>query len=257
MTTVVIVEPKPLIRLGIEHYLNRVFPEIKIRSCDEVIEEDNFLLPYHCDLLLLSVKANACVQSAISSAQQQYACSKLLLLSDAVQMPATWEDLPATVVGYMGYGSPLQSLTRTIRNALQLDYQPSKKTSNGSPLVEDHRTSNHAQLTELGSTALDTFLLQQASAITHEKISVSSKLAKREIRHLGLTPRQYQVLVYLAHGQTNEEIRRHLAISLSTVRKHTQGIYTRLDVNNRNEAVYKALKLGASLGLRLSSLRAP
>src|SRR5699024_11295599 len=82
MTTVVIVEPKPLIRLGIEHYLNRVFPEIKIRSCDQMMEDDNFLLPYHCDLLLLSVKANACVQSIINSAQQQYACSKLLLLSD-------------------------------------------------------------------------------------------------------------------------------------------------------------------------------
>src|SRR5699024_12863378 len=117
MTTVVIVEPKPLIRLGIEHYLNRVFPEIKIRSCDQMMEDVNFLLPYHCDLLLRSVKANACVQSIINSAHQQYACSKLLLLSDAMQMPVAWKNLPTRVVGYMGYGSPLQSLTRTIQNA--------------------------------------------------------------------------------------------------------------------------------------------
>lgn len=248
MTTVVIVEPKPLIRLGIEHYLTRVFPEFKIRSCEGLASNNETLFPYCCDLVLLAVNRTACIQSVIKEVQKQYVCPKLVVLSDARIMPAEWVDLPSAVIGYVGYESPLQILTRTIAEALGKDGGWRNEIKRNGAKVDIQAPTRR-------STALDTYLLQTATSVSAEQIEVCSKQAKYETRHLRLTPRQYQVLVYLAHGWTNLDISKALGVSLSTVRKHTQGIYMRLEVGNRNEAVYKALKSGAGLGLSVTSAR--
>ena len=51
-----------------------------------------------------------------------------------------------------------------------------------------------------------------------------------------LTPRQYQVLAYLAKGFTNSEIGEILDCSEGTIKNHVAAILTRLDVSNRTEA---------------------
>jgi DNA-binding NarL/FixJ family response regulator len=64
---------------------------------------------------------------------------------------------------------------------------------------------------------------------------------------LGITPRQYEVLVLLARGHSVKSISRHMAISIATVKSHAETLYKRLGVNNRNAAVYEAVSRGASL----------
>lgn len=58
-----------------------------------------------------------------------------------------------------------------------------------------------------------------------------------------LTPKQKEVLSYLAAGYQNKEIAFHMGLSLSTVKIHLIGLYTRLNVKTRIEAVVKARKL--------------
>jgi DNA-binding NarL/FixJ family response regulator len=55
----------------------------------------------------------------------------------------------------------------------------------------------------------------------------------------GLTDREREVLKALAEGQFYKEIADNLSISINTVRKHIKGVYEKLHVHTRHEAVAK------------------
>nr|WP_255592445.1 LuxR C-terminal-related transcriptional regulator [Bordetella sp. BOR01] len=79
-------------------------------------------------------------------------------------------------------------------------------------------------------------------------VSVDLPCRQQESEALGLTPRQYEVLVLLARGHTLKAIGRHLNIAVATAKVHAETVYQRLQVHNRNEAVYAAITRGATLG---------
>jgi DNA-binding CsgD family transcriptional regulator len=60
---------------------------------------------------------------------------------------------------------------------------------------------------------------------------------------LGLTPREREILAWVARGKTNAEIAQALWISPTTVRKHLENVYAKLGVRTRTAAA--ALFLGA------------
>jgi DNA-binding NarL/FixJ family response regulator len=59
-----------------------------------------------------------------------------------------------------------------------------------------------------------------------------------------LTSREREVLVLLAEGRTNREIAASLSVTLATVKSHLVRVYAKLDANNRNEALGRAVALG-------------
>ena len=59
-----------------------------------------------------------------------------------------------------------------------------------------------------------------------------------------LTPRQHEILRLLTEGRSNEDIARVLGLSRTTVRNHTSGLYARLGVRSRLEAVAVARRIG-------------
>jgi len=61
---------------------------------------------------------------------------------------------------------------------------------------------------------------------------------------VSLTPREHEVLRFLAKGFTNEEIGELLGISPHTVTTHVRHIYRKLEVGTRGQAVYEAASLG-------------
>ncbi len=60
--------------------------------------------------------------------------------------------------------------------------------------------------------------------------------------HLQLTPRQGEVLHWIAEGKTNAEIAIILDCSFSTVKKHVSGIFQRLCVHSRTAAAAYAYR---------------
>jgi HD-GYP domain-containing protein (c-di-GMP phosphodiesterase class II) len=60
----------------------------------------------------------------------------------------------------------------------------------------------------------------------------------------GLTPREAEVLVALARGNTNPEIAHELGVSRKTVSAHLEHIYTKLGVSSRTEAALFAMRHG-------------
>jgi DNA-binding NarL/FixJ family response regulator len=57
------------------------------------------------------------------------------------------------------------------------------------------------------------------------------------LRSLGLTDRQAQVLRLVARGKRSRQIAAELSISVATVEKHLEHIYSRLGVSSRAEAI--------------------
>ncbi len=63
------------------------------------------------------------------------------------------------------------------------------------------------------------------------------------IRSLGISNREYQVLMLLAKGHSNQEIAEQLFVSRSTIKTHLIHLYQKLDVSRRTQAVDKAKSL--------------
>lgn len=63
-----------------------------------------------------------------------------------------------------------------------------------------------------------------------------------ELEALGLTPREAEVLFWVARGKTNDEIGTVLGIGLTTVKKHLESTYSKLGVENRTTAAAMALE---------------
>jgi DNA-binding CsgD family transcriptional regulator len=67
---------------------------------------------------------------------------------------------------------------------------------------------------------------------------------RQRVQRERLTPRQTEVLHWLCHGKTNDEIASILGISVFTVKNHVQRILLKLDASNRAQAVSRADSAG-------------
>lgn len=72
---------------------------------------------------------------------------------------------------------------------------------------------------------------------------ISGKSEERSRRHRNLTPREREVLFWLARGKSNNEIGAILGIAAATVGKHLERIYPKLGVENRTAAASFASEL--------------
>jgi len=68
------------------------------------------------------------------------------------------------------------------------------------------------------------------------------RIRYREARDFDLTRREREVLEQMSKGLNHKQIARNLFISPATVRKHMENIYKKLEVNNKIQAVQKALQ---------------
>jgi LuxR family maltose regulon positive regulatory protein len=58
-----------------------------------------------------------------------------------------------------------------------------------------------------------------------------------------LSERELEVLRLLAAGYKYKEVAERLVISMNTVRSHTKNVYSKLNVNNRTQAITRAKEL--------------
>ena len=74
--------------------------------------------------------------------------------------------------------------------------------------------------------------------------SLSGPALEQALERLNITPREYEVLQYIAEGLSNQEIAGRLFVSLNTVKTHIANLFSKLDVQRRTQAVQKAQALG-------------
>jgi LuxR family maltose regulon positive regulatory protein len=95
--------------------------------------------------------------------------------------------------------------------------------------------------------------LAASKGLSHAQNSVTAAFARTLLAHFDpqetaegpnnrlevqpLSPRELEVLQYLAAGLTNREIAERLVVTINTVKAHTRRLYAKLDVGNRTQAV--------------------
>src|SRR5690606_33543911 len=230
MSIITVIEPHPLIRLGILQLLSNVEPGSSLKGEDyssiarEVPDADE------SDLVLLSISSFEDVQELTTATARVFSPKAMLLLSDSSDMPHTVQGLPSSVAGYVPKNAPPEVLQASVRLVL----------AGGSCFPMRSNVVNPQQ-------SLPTQFEPVNWPIDNERKTRAAN-ANPECEMLGLTPRQYEVLVLLARGYPMKTVGRYLNISVATAKAHTETLYQRLDVHNRNAAVYEAVSRGATLG---------
>ncbi|PLT30274.1 response regulator [Peribacillus deserti] len=68
------------------------------------------------------------------------------------------------------------------------------------------------------------------------------KMRQKALPHEQLTLREKEILLLMAQGKTNQEIADELFIALKTVKVHVSNVLSKLDVQDRTQAVIYAFK---------------
>lgn len=68
-------------------------------------------------------------------------------------------------------------------------------------------------------------------------------LDETNLRKVGISKREYEVLELIAQGLSNQEIADKLFVSVSTVKTHTANIFAKLDARRRTQAIQRAKEL--------------
>lgn len=68
-------------------------------------------------------------------------------------------------------------------------------------------------------------------------------LDQEELKRLGITKREYEVLENIALGLSNQEIADKLFVSTSTIKTHLSSLFLKLDARRRTQAIQKAKEL--------------
>ena len=69
-------------------------------------------------------------------------------------------------------------------------------------------------------------------------------LNETNLRDVGLTQREHEILGLIAQGLSNREIGERLFVSENTVKSHSSRLFEKMQVNRRVQAVQKAKDLG-------------
>src|SRR5678816_1519174 len=69
------------------------------------------------------------------------------------------------------------------------------------------------------------------------------QLDEANLRTLGISKREYEVLELIALGLSNQEIAEKLFVSTSTVKTHVSNVHAKLDARRRTQAIQRAKEL--------------
>lgn len=238
MVKIIVLERNAMLRTGIVQLLSQVVPDTRIEghgyaTLDQPPDESR-----QGGLVLLSIPSPERRDSLIQASERVYTPKWIVLMLEGEPTPVSMQGLPPIVAGFVDKTAAPETFLARIRLILASgpisSLHPKPDLTLAPPPVEPLPQEPRRQVMPLA---------QRPAAI-----NVTPEAARIESLLLGLTPRQYEVLVLLARGDALKTIARQLNISVATTKAHTEGLYQRLDVHSRNAAVYAARSRGAGLG---------
>lgn len=284
MISIKVVEPYALIRLGIQQLLQKIAYDVSSEGLDYHQLFQNRSKSQPTDLMLLSVPDTYDrTLELINAAQISYEPQRILLLSETHTLPYSLLNMPANLAGYISKHSshevlasavtlvlaggkcfPAPDGTQTVADTSDRADPPSGRRWYDQrqplePITEESQTASLLPPARAPQSA-PAHAIRPTPQLLEDQAAeqpLSAEMVGQEARLLNLTPRQYEVLVLLARGHPLKTVSRELDISLATAKTHTEALYQRLSVNNRNAAVYAALSKGATLGWYDADLKDP
>jgi DNA-binding CsgD family transcriptional regulator len=199
------------------------------------------LLQPHINQAYQSVRNFHWLSQQIEGLKEMFDCASAILLDELgyiQQMSAQaacwlYDYCPTT---YYSRQLPEPLYTWFINQLTQLNSQVNNLSSSLPLALPLRIKQENRQLTIRFNASLKR---RQYILLLTEEQSISLETA---FELLGLTPREAEVLFWTTQGQDNKAIASQLNISVSTVRKHLENIYLKLQVSSRTEAVTRALE---------------
>ncbi|WP_413816429.1 response regulator transcription factor [Pigmentiphaga sp.] len=239
MGKIVLMESHPLLRLGLWQIVNKLGElwDIVEMDYDDISKADPTAIGV--DLLIYGVSAETDSDwHRLLEIHKTLRPKRVLLLTDVLPLPAGLHSLTGVPVS----GCVMKTVSVEILEAAIRLVMAGGQCFPGKQLQAAEPYLRSVTSTSVGATALDTV----GNVVPHG--TKSSEISITEgAQLLQLTPRQYEVLVLLARGHPIKTISRMLNISVATTKTHACTLYQRLHVRNKGEAVYAALKRGATL----------
>ncbi|CAG2146041.1 hypothetical protein LMG31506_03311 [Cupriavidus yeoncheonensis] len=266
MATILLIEPHPLLRLGLRHLLAQAHIPGDLIDIDPLAPIESDLWLHGADLLVFGLPSDhgsGCQQLADLCEQLQP--QRVLVLAESPAAALASTGLPESVRGCMHKHSSAAALDAAVRLVL----------------AGGECFPSRIQMESAAAAMIDTGVLSGAAASGEDRnvvalqrghgvlaiggtvhIEDAAQPAPRtlSLAHVGgfetpsagahllnITERQYEVLALLARGYPIKTVSRILNISVATAKTHACTLYQRLHVRNKGEAVYVALQRGATL----------
>ena len=214
---VLIADQQPLFRQGIRSTLNQIADiDIcdEVGSSNEVISATNTLYP---DVILLDIELSSGNDTDLAKTIKQLLPSvAVILLSPQPNDAELFQAIKSRVAGYLRRDVSSNELVATIRRAAAGEH-PINDTFLSQPKVA-HQVLEQFQDFSWGK-GVEPFVSP-------------------------LTPRETEILTYMAKGYFNKQIAIELSISEQTIKNHITSILRKLDANARTQAVITAIKRG-------------
>ncbi|HWO74560.1 MAG TPA: response regulator transcription factor [Bacillus sp. (in: firmicutes)] len=205
MIKVLFVDDHEMVRIGVSSYLSAQ-PDIEV-----IAEADNgktaveMALELRPDIILMDlVMKEMDGIEATREIMKQWPEAKIIIVTSFLDDDKVYPALEAGATSYL------------------------LKTSKASEIAESIRSTFH------GQTVLE-------PEVTGKVMSKMRKGNER-LPHEELTEREMEILLLMAQGKTNQEIADELFIALKTAKVHVSNILSKLDVQDRTQAVIYAFK---------------
>jgi NarL family two-component system response regulator LiaR len=99
-------------------------------------------------------------------------------------------------------------------------------------------------LLAVGFAALGVWMGMRLTGRRQVLVPVSNfQFDQARLDKFNVSKREYEVLVLMAVGLSNQEIADKLFVSVNTVKTHSQSLFVKLDVKRRTQAVQRAKEL--------------
>jgi DNA-binding NarL/FixJ family response regulator len=217
--TVMLVDDHPVFRQGLRRVLESeddLDVVAEVSNGIEALQQAKQLIP---DVLLLDINL-----PGMNGLQVARSLKDLLYDIDIIMLTAYHDDeqvFHAIRAGASAY-FPKDVSPRRLIEAIRLVHQ-------GSYVVEDR---------VLEKPEVGTWLLDQFKQAGSDVLDLDGSLL------VSLSPREMEILQFIARGKSNKEIAHELGISRQTVKNHMTSILRKLAVNDRTQAAIYALRRG-------------
>lgn len=202
---VLITDDHEMVRIGVSAYLS-IQPDIEVVGEAENGEKAvKLALELRPDIILMDLVMDGMdgIQ-ATKEIIERWPDAKIIIVTSFLDDDKVYPALEAGATSYILKTSKASEIAEAIR-----------KTFDGQTILEPEVTN---------------------------KMMAKMRSKNESLPHEELTPREREVLLLMAEGKSNQEIADELFIALKTVKVHVSNILSKLDVEDRTQAVIYAFK---------------
>jgi DNA-binding NarL/FixJ family response regulator len=213
---VIIADQQPMFRKGLEYFLSQAQDIVITAEASTEGELVNQVITEIPDVVLLDISLASDGMDLARVVKQHVPSVAVIVISPSPNDEGLFNAIKARAAGYVSRNIASEELVNIIRRAAKGEY----------PLNDNF----------LSQPKVAAQVLEQFQDFSWGK-GVESFVSP-------LTPRETEILNYMAKGYLNKQIANMLDISEQTIKNHVTSILRKLDANARTQAVITAVRRG-------------